>query len=327
MASTVLGIDLSKRKFDVALLQESQWHSATFSNDLAGFKKLQQWLKQRRVKELWACMEATGRYGEELALWLHARGYRVSVVNPMQLKKYAESQLQRNKTDRLDARILADYCLCQEPALWTPPAVEKRQLQAMVRRLDVLIEDRTRELNRFKSGQHPEIVADSIKAHLAFIDGQVAQLEEQIHDHIDRHPGLKEDRALLTSIPGIGKRTAARLLGELPDLDAFDNANQLVAYAGLSPRQHHSGASVHRATRLTYIGKRALRRTLYLPALVAQRHNPIIQAQRQRLLAKGKKKMVTVGAAMRKLLRLVYGVLKSRIPFDPYYAVNVQSPA
>lgn len=324
MSRPILGVDVSKKKFDVALVKEGQWASATFSNDQQGFHKLQRWLKKRQVKEVWACLEATGRYGEELAFDLYESGHQLSIINPVQIKKYAESKLQRNKTDKLDAKLIADYCLRQEPSLWTPPPTEQRELQAMVRRLEALMADRTRELNRLQSGQHPPVVKDSIKNHLAFLEDQIVQLESQINDHIDRHPSLKQDKELLTSIPGIGDKTAARLLGELPNLDSFQSASQLVAYAGLSPHQHHSGSSVHRPGRLTFIGKRSIRHILYFPALVAQRHNPIIHAQKQRLQQRGKKKMVMVGAAMRKLLRLVYGVLKSRKPFDPNYVANVQ---
>lgn len=325
MSGPILGVDISKRKFDVALVKEGQWASATFSNDRQGFHKLRRWLKKRKVKNVWACLEATGRYGEELVQALYENGHQVSIVNPVQIKKYAESRLQRNKTDKLDAKLIADYCLRQEPPLWTPLPIEQLELKAMVRRLEALLADRTRELNRLQAGQYPPVVIDSIKSHLSFLDDQIAQLESQINDHIDEHPDLHQNKELLTSIPGIGDKTAARLLGELPDLDGFRSSSQLVAYAGLSPHQHHSGSSVHRPGRLTYIGKRSIRNILFFPALVAQRHNPIIRAQKQRLQQRGKKKMVMVGAAMRKLLQLVYGVLKSRKPFDPNYVVNVQS--
>jgi len=314
-----LGIDIAKRTFDVALLAEEAITSASFSNDKTGFRKLRKWLKKRGVKQVWACMEATGTYGEGLAYFLHEAGHQVSVVNPMQIKKYADSKLQRNKTDKQDAKLIADYCHRQEPYLWSPPPVERQELQELVRRLDGLIRDHTREKNRLQSGHQSAAVVKSIKSHVRFLAKEIKRLEAEISDHIDQHPALKEDRELLTSIPGIGEKTACHLLGELPDVSRFRSAKQVIAYASLSPSQHQTGAFRRKRTAMTPIGRRSFRYILYFPALVAKKHNPIIRKQAERLQKRGKAKMVIVGAAMRKLLSLVYGVLKTRQPFDPDY--------
>src|SRR6185503_7913918 len=114
----------------------------------AGFKKLSKWLTHKTAGQVKACLEATGRYGDALALYLYQAGHQVSLVNPARIKKYGQSQLQRNKTDKLDARVIADFCRTQEPGLWRPPAPEKRELQEMVRRLSALIKEQTREQNR-----------------------------------------------------------------------------------------------------------------------------------------------------------------------------------
>ena len=327
MNKMILGIDIAKDSFEVALLSDGQWRSASFENELKGFMKLRRWLKKRKTNQVQACLEATGRYGEALALYLHEADHQVSIVNPARIKKYAESKLLRNKTDKLDARLIADFCLTQQPPLWSPPAEEKRELQELTRRLNARISDRTREMNRLESGFQSEPVRKSIEDSLAFLNQQIAQLEQQISDHINQHPSLKRDHSLLTSIPGIADKSAARLLGEIPDVNLFDSADQVVAYAGLSPRHHVSGSSVRKPSRLTRTGKRSLKAILFFPALAAIRHNPIIQDLASRLAQRGKPKMVIVGAAMRKLLRLVYGILKSGQPFDPNYAVKVQSSA
>lgn len=321
----ILGIDIAKEKFDVALYKDKQRISTgQFANNPAGFKKLSQWLKNKSTGQVWACMEATGRYGDALALYLHQTGHQVSMVNPARIKKYAESQLQRNKTDKLDAQVIADFCRTQEPRLWTPPAPEKRELQEMVRRLSALTKEQTRERNRLKSGIESEVVKGSIAVNLEFLDAQIAQLEKQIQSHIDQHPDLKRDRELLISIQGIGPKTAAIILGELPDVENFDHSGQAVAYTGLSPRHHDSGSSVHKRSKLTKTGNQNLKTALYFPALSAIRHNPIVKALALRLEEKGKEKMVIVGAAMRKLIQLAYGVLKSGQPFDPNYAIKMQ---
>ncbi len=320
-----LGIDIAKKKFDVALVKERQLiATGQFDNTLAGFKKLGKWLKNKGAEPVWACLEATGRYGDDLAEYLYQQGHQVSVVNPARIKKYAESKLQRNKSDRLDARVTADFCETQEPALWSPPPPEKRELQEMVRRLSVLIQERTRERNRLQSGLRSEIVKASLQANLDFLNLQISDLEKKIQAHINQHPDLKRDRDLLTSIKGIGDKTAARILGELPNISQFDNSGQVVAYAGLSPQSHDSGSSVHKRARLTKTGNQNLKTAMYFPALSAINHNPVVIAQANRLEKRGKEKMVIVGAAMPKLLQLAYGVLKSGQPFDPYYSANIQ---
>ena len=322
----ILGNDLAKDKFDVALYQGKDLiATGQFDNTAAGFKKLSKWLKNKAVGQVWACMESTGRYGDALALYLHQAGHQVSIVNPSRIKKYAESKLQRNKTDKLDAKVIADFCRTQEPRLWTPPAPEKRQLQEIARRRNALVEERTREKNRLKSGLESDIVVESIQSHLEYLNEQIAKLDKQIQSHIDQYSSLKRDRELLTSINGIGDKTAAIILGELPDVDRFDNSGQAVAYAGLSPQQHQSGSSIHKKTKLTKTGNQRLKTALYFPALTALKFNPIIINQSARLEEKGKEKMVIVGAAMRKLLQLAYGVLKSGQPFDPDYATKMQA--
>jgi transposase len=242
------------------------------------------------------------------------------MVNPARIKKYAESQLRRNKNDQIDAVVIADFCRTQEPVLWTPPTPQKRELQEMSRRMEALIEQRTRETNRLKSGQNYEVVLESLQDSLSFLEEQISKLEQRIREHIDRHSDLKEEFDLLTSIRGIGDKTAIKLMAELPDVKRFDSVGQVVAYAGLSPQQHTSGSSVHKKSRLTKIGKQSLKTAMYFPALSAIRFNPVVKALAKRLEERDKDKMVIVGAAMRKLLQIVYGVLKSGKPFDPNYA-------
>jgi len=317
----ILGVDVSKDKVDVALFEGKQgMGSGQFANTVAGFKKLNKWLNHRGAGQVWVCLEATGRYGEGLAAYFFEAGQQVSMVNPARIKKYAESQLRRNKTDQIDAEVIADFCRTQEPPLWTPPTPQKRELQEMSRRMDAVIEQRTREINRLKSGQDCEVVLESLQDSLGFLDEQISKLEKRIREHIDRYPDLKKEFDLLTSITGIGDKTAIKLMAELPDVHRFDSVGQVVAYAGLSPQQHSSGTSVHKKSRLTNIGKQTLKTAMYFPALSAIRFNPIVKALAKRLEGRGKDKMVIVGAAMRKLLQLVYGVLKSGMPFDPNYA-------
>lgn len=327
MSQDVLGIDIAKDKFDVALLRAGQYQSGTFSNDTAGFERLSKWLKKVRANQLPVCLEATGHYGEEVALFLHEAGYCVSVVNPARVKAYAASQLKRNKTDKEDAKVIAHFCATQQPEVWSPPSPAQRELQALSRRVETLKADRQQELNRKQSGQTSALVLQTIEAHLTFLDTQIVLLEQQIADLIDHDDTLKQQEELLTSIPGLGHTSAAKFLAEVPDVSQFQSAAQLAAYAGLTPSQRTSGSSVHKPTHLSKTGNTHLRTLFFMPALTAIRHNPIIQALVARLEARGKSRMVIVGAVMRKLLHLAYGVLKTGIPFDPNYLVNVPDTA
>ena len=319
-----LGIDIAKDTFDIALLGSRQTHHGHFSNDPTGFTKLARWLVKRQVQEVHACLEATGRYWEDLALFLHDQGHQVSVVNPKLIKKHAETTMQRNKTDKQDALTIADYCAKHQPAVWQPPSPAQRQLKALVRHVQVLKTDRQREVNRKQSGVPSQDVLQAIVAHIAFLDGQIDELEHRIQDLIDEDPDFRRDKELLTSIPGIGDITAAALLAEIPDVGRFAHASQLDAYAGLTPGQRQSGKSIPVQGHLVKWGNAHLRAALFMPALSSHRWNPIIAALRLRLQARDKSKMTIVVAIMRKLLHLAYGVLKTGKPFDPNYGINLE---
>lgn len=322
----ILGIDIAKEKFDVALYSDKEFiASGSFRNNFSGFKKLSKWLSKKTNQPLRTCMEATGQYGDDLAYYLYEIGHAVSIVNPVRIRKYTDSKLVRNNTDLIAARAIADFCRTQEPPLWKPPAPEVRVLKELTRRLNTLTRERTREKNRLTSGTSNPVIIASIKENTAFLNQQIALLEAKIQDHIDQYPDLRQDQDLLVSITGIGKKTAMIILGELPDIKHFENVGQVIAYAGLSPQKHTSGTSVNKKTKLTKIGNRRLKSALYFPALSAKKHNPIVRNLAARLEKKKKEKMVVVAASMKKLLQLSYGVLKSRKPFDPNYALNSQS--
>lgn len=312
----VLGIDIAKAKFVVTLQTPAgKVRRKSCPNTPAGFAQLATWLQRQAVTHVHACLEATGTYGEALATWLHDAGHVVSVVNPAIIHAYARTQLTRSKTDRIDADLIAHFTATQQPPAWAPPAPELRQLQALVRRLDALHGMRTQEANRLTAGVVVDAVRDSIAAVLAHLDAQIARVEALIRQHLDQHPGLRAQRDLLTTIPGIGEATAAVLLAELFN-KSFTSAREAAAFAGLVPRLRESG-TLRGRTRLSKIGPGRLRKALYFPAVTALRWNPTIRAVRDRLHAAGKPTMVIIGAAMRKLIHLAYGVLKSRKAYEP----------
>lgn len=319
MVDKVLGIDVSKRKFDVALRRgDGKSRSRAFPNSEAGFQQLQGWLGRLGVERVHACLESTGTYGLALAQYLHRRGHVVSVVNPACIKAFADSELKRAKTDRVDAKLIARFCAAMAPQRWQPPPAHISQLQALVRRLESLQQMIQQERNRLQAPGISEPVRASLERTLELLEGELKQVRKQIADHIDRHPGLKGRRDLLCSIPGIGETTAARLLSEMSSIE-FGRARQVAAYAGLVPSVRESGSSVRGRGRLSKRGNVRLRRALYWPAIVAMRHNPTLRAFAHRLREAGKPTMVIVAALMRKLLHIAFGVLKHGRPFDPNY--------
>jgi transposase len=321
-----LGLDIAKLKFNACLVRESgKLRHKVFPNSAAGFAQLADWLAGQGAVSVHACLEATGTYGDSLATYLHEQGHTVSVVNPAAVKAYAQSRLSRTKTDRVDAELIAGFCAERRPPAWRPPASELRELQALVRRLDSLVEMRTMEENRLSSGIAVEAVRNSVEEVIAHLSEQIKKTEALIRSHIDRHPGLRHQRELLDSIPGIGEATAAALLAEVPDIKQYKSARQVAAFAGLVPRERQSGSSVRGRVRLSKIGNARLRKALYFPAVTAIRCSPFFQSWAEGLRQRGKSKMAVIGAVMRKLVHLAYGVLKSGRPFDPEWARKEQT--
>jgi transposase len=311
----IVGIDIAKAKFDMALFFKGKVKRKVGRNTQDGFKDVCSWLSRHVGAPVHACLEATGNYGEELAIALVEAGHVVSIVNPAQVKAFGKSELLRTKTDQVEAELIGRFCAAMRPVPWAPPAPELRELQALVRRLDALIEIRAEEKLRLKTSGSTR-VKGSIQDVMTFLDKQIAALEKQIRTHFNQHPDLKSQRDLLTSIPGIGEYTAAVILAEARCLEAFTSARQLVAYSGLAPQERMSGSSVRGKTRICKIGNARLRRALYMPALSAKLCNRAAIALFERMTANGKARMAAIAAIMRKLLVWSFGVLKSGRPFS-----------
>lgn len=321
MTEPVLGIDIAKLKFNVCLINiNGKLKHKVFPNTSTGFEQLRDWLSKQGIERVHACMEATGTYGEALALFLYQAGQRVSVVNPAAIKAFAQSRLSRTKTDRVDAELIARFCMAQVPPAWMPLPAEVRELQALVRRLESLTEMRVAEENRLSSGLTVDAVRQSVEEHLDYLSEQIKRTGELIRQHINKHPQLKRQSELLDSIPGIAETTAAHLLAEITDITQYRSARQVAAYAGLVPRERQSGSSLRGRTKLSKIGNARLRKALYFPAITALRCSPFFQAWAEGLQDRGKSKMSVICAVMRKLVHLAYGVLKTGKAFDPEWA-------
>ncbi|HEY9757173.1 MAG TPA: IS110 family transposase [Oculatellaceae cyanobacterium] len=314
-----LGIDISKLTFDASLLIEGKYRNKKFDNDEAGFVALLQWLESYTAEDVHACMEGTGRLWEPLAEFLCERDIRVSVVNPLKIKGFARSELRRSKTDKLDAQVIARFCRAIAPAPWKAPDQCLKEIRDIQRATDALKKMVTQEKNRLQSGALPVIVKTMIEDHIKYLEAEIARLEEVVVRLAETKEEIMHKFRLLMSIVGIGQTTAITILSEVPYIEDFPSAKQLEVFAGISPRLYQSGSSVNGRTKISKVGNKRIRAALYMPALAAMRFNPFLKEFATRLKSAGKPGRVVVCAVMRKLLRLMYSIIKSGRPFDRNY--------
>ena len=310
------GIDIAKHKFDLAWLSgEKIKKSKKFDNTQSGHKDLLQWLKDQRltVENCHFAMEATSQYYEALATILADAGCTVSVVNPAQIKAFGQATMSRQKTDRADAVLIARFCKVMAPQPWEPPPREVRELQRLLARLEALQSMHVQEQNRRYEAQG--IALDSVERVIETLAEEIKRLQKKIRDHIDGHPGLREQDELLQSIPGVGSGASSYAIAWLRG-ERFKDARQAAAFVGLSPRHHESGDSVLAKSRLCKQGHGRLRKILYWPAMAAIRYNAAAAELSGRMVAAGKNKKVAIIAVMRKLVHWMIGVLKSGKAFD-----------
>lgn len=316
MQSFHLGIDVAKAKLDCALrLSNGKCKHKVVDNNQDGFTALTQWLDKHDAVSPHVCMEATGVYWEAVAEFLADKGWTVSVVNPAQIKAFGASRLVRTKTDKVDAQLIAEFCCERRPEPWQAPSSSEQALRALVLRLDALQAMRTQESNRLEVAR--DVVKADIASHIEWLDGEIKALLKKTRDHIDDDPEMKDRQALLDSIPGVGERTIALLLAFCMHPGRFANARQAAAFAGLDPRQHESGSSVRGKPRMSKIGHAILRKALYMPAMVTLYKTDWGRRFRERLAASGKPPKLIIGAMMRKLVHVAFGVLKSGKSFNP----------
>jgi len=324
-----LGVDVSKAKLDCCLLNQDtpeKRKSKVVANSATGVGDLLCWLGKHgaQADNTHVLLEATGVYHEQVATVLHDHGICVSILNPAQVRDFGKGLGLRTKTDVADSGLLARFGLLQQPAAWQPPPAHVKQLRALLRRCHALSEDLQREHNRLEKAratETPERIHRSLQDCIAFLEGQLAQLRQDIDHHIDQHPDLKRDLALLQSIPAVGPRVGSHLLCVMHS-SSFRTAEQLAAYLGLVPVERQSGTSVRGRAHLSKAGSARMRALLYMSAVVGIRHNRHVKALYERLLSKGKSKMAALGAAMRKIVHLCFGVLKNQTPYRENFALG-----
>ncbi len=294
------------------------------SNTPEGFQTLITWCQKQTgaaPAELHVVMEATGPYHEALAHALHEAGLVVSVINPKAVKDFAKGLGIKAKNDAMDALTIARYAAMTKPRAWQPEPPEVRHLMALLKRSAAVENDLQRELNRLEKARLSQPNATSVIASLergiAFLEAEKQRLVQSIDEHINGHPQLRQDRQYLLSIPGIGPVLSALMVALLQSGQRFASAAQFASYLGLIPTEHESGSSVRHRPHLSKIGPARVRAKLYMAAIVACQHNPDGRAFYERLLQRGKCKMSALGAAMRKVAHICFGIIKNQTDFQP----------
>jgi transposase len=322
--AAVLGIDVSKETLDACLLQlNGESVSLQVKNTSRGVRGLIEWAN-KHATDYYVCLEATSIYGKLVAEYAFALGLGVSVVNPRQTHAFAHSRLARTKTDTIDAALIARFARAMliEGRLprFEPLSAAMRSLQALVRYRDSLVTQRVQILNRLETCEH-QWIQRSERVLLRSLDKQIEKLEKQILEQIQADPEIQESMEILTSITGIGVTTASVILTELPPIERFDEAKQVAATVGITPRARHSGMRTPSSQPITKMGNARIRKTLYMAALSAIRYNQTMKLFAVRLLEKGKPGKVVVVAVMRKLIHVCFALLRSRQQYQSDYKI------
>lgn len=329
---TIAGADVSRDWIDVARQQsdnsvpsggDSNSDSVCerrFDNTPTGHSQLIEWLRTTGA-QVRITIEASGIYSLDLALALHgAAGTELMVAHPKALKNYRSARGRRAKTDRVDARLICDFCRRMPFQAWEPPSEEAFELRALARRLQTLVEERIREkarLHAATTSRHgSQYVANDIEVNIRHLERRINRIEAEALALISKHEALAEACDHLRSVKGIGDRSAVKLLGELVMMPKNLTVRQWVAFAGLDVRHHESGTSISKPGHISKQGNARLRKALYMPAQVAIQNEPNVRAFYDKLLGRGKKPMVAIVAVMRKLLHSIYGMLKHDQDFE-----------
>lgn len=318
--SFFLGIDVGKKDLFCYIISPGRPSSERFDNTSTGVKSLVKWLnKTTPSTQLSACLEQTGHYGDAIATALHRRGINsLHLVNPQRIKSFGQQKLRRNKSDTADAKLIARFLKAEQSELrpWQPRSPQQQRITELSRHADSLTQDAARLKTRLSAEPEKPVVA-SLGRTIKFLEKEIKAIRKNILITIKSDPELLTKHKLLKTIPGIGEVAAQTVIAELPDLSEFEDARQLAAWSGLTPRHFQSGTSGKTRTPITKVGSVRLRRGLFMPAMTARNNNPLLKTFGDRLKENGKKPKQIIIAIMRKLLHQIYGILKSGLPYNP----------
>ncbi len=315
-SKVMVGIDVSKDVFDV---HSTATGHAQYSNDSKGFKAF--------VKELngkhHCVMESTGSYHQCLALYLYENGITVSVLNPLIIRRYIEMKLIHVKTDRSDALWICNYAQEHGNSLkeWKPAAQYVQQCEALITVSELYFKQSTALKNKLHSlesrGHSKGMAARSLRLQIKRVAKELEKLELELEQLIRQHEG--ELYTNITSVPGVGRKTAMFLIAITEGFNGFENHRQVISYLGLAPTERRSGSSVRGTRRISKTGNPQVRKRLFMCSFTASQCNPQCRALYERLVAKGKSKKLALIAVCNKLLKQAFAIAKSGMPYDPAY--------
>lgn len=314
--TTYIGIDMSKDTFDASTLDQKK--SLSFKNNPTGYTQFLNWLSDFDQPHIG--MEATGKYYLGLALFLHERNFTIYVINPRRVNSYAQSNLKRVKTDSEDAKLIAQFCSTQPLKPWVPDSPLIMELQEFYKLQQLLIHARTQLKNQMKSSLN-ETVKSLQTTQINHLDEQISDIQDRMRASIETDKTLSDKVEILQTIKGVGEKTAIELLTFIKDINRFEQAKQLASYAGITPQIKQSGTSLNSAS-LSKMGNSDLRKALYMPAVNASVYNPVLKKFADGLRSRGVKGKKVIVAVMRKLIHIVFALLKSGKPFDPEYKIR-----
>jgi len=315
---TYIGLDIAKLTFVVGIKQQDTYHVKEFDNQESGFAEMTKWIDDFDIRQAHYCMESTGKYGFALAAYLYKNKQTISVVNPFKIKHFGKSLMLRNKTDQVDAKLIAQFCEVHKPSAWTPKSQDIERLSSLTKRLLQLEKMLRQDKKRLELETQNEVI-ESINKLGEELQKQIDSIENLIAQTIANNDELVKNASLLKSINGVGNKTIYCVLSKLGHPKQFQSAKQFAAYIGINPEHKQSGTSLNKSS-ISKMGDRNLRKILYMPTLSAIQCNPLIKEFYQRLVANGKPKKLAVCAAMRKLLFIIFGVLKHETKFDINFA-------
>jgi transposase len=331
MIKAIFGIDVSKDTIDIQFASLTDDHKQIFShknqlkNNLQGYRKLLRWTRQCLGKTTtvpWFVMEATGIYHENLAYFLTEKGFQVAVLLPTKLKHYFQSLDNKSKTDRLDARGIAQFGLERTLELWQPPSAQLRALKALTREYSTLNEQATQIKNQLHAKNHshspvPQSL-ERLHEHLELLEQQMSEIEREIRDIVQQDDDLNSRIVNITSAKGVGFMTVVRVVAETNGFAMISCAKQLSSYAGYDIVLKQSGLRAGKPA-ISRKGNKYLRHAVYMPALASVRFNPVLKRFYERLVRTKANKKVALVAVARKLLLLIYALWRTNVPFDPNY--------
>lgn len=319
LALVWVGLDVSKDKLDAAIwLGGKRYVSRVFDNDAEGLAKLAAWAKrQSGGGELRFCMESTGDYHTHGALYLTEMGFYVAVVNPARIKHFGRELGRQTKTDKADARLIAQFGVEREPAAWPMKDPARRTLLRLARRRGQVQQMISRErCHRECPEAIGELCMASIGRLLKELRAELRRVEQAIRDLIQGDARLRRDRALLASIPGLGEPSMFTILAEMPPVEDAETAASYAASTGVQSTWKNSGSKQSATAPMSRAGRRQVRRALFMTAFVLRRKIPQLASLYHRLRERGRKHRQALVACLRKLLMIVYGVLKGQTRYE-----------